>query len=606
MSKARRQLNKNGKKNRLVKGSLVLSFTRFASSRVVRFFESGLASHLLKSADKVDQFAKEKISTPIFKKIELRKNFTVPMRNRFTSFLSTNTLYIRGNRLIQSLINTSLRSIGVFLLTFSIYSIAAFLIRRYITTALGEADITNLCVSAITLISGLLLTLFGEKSVLNALCSGKITGSLLSESLGVNDSVFDRLSKTPPKLSLGMSFLIGSIFGLLTLFVAPSKVLLALLSLGILIGVFNVPEFGLLLGAAMVSFASKEFIAGIALATVVSHFFKWLRLKRNLRFGSADVVMVIFTLMMFITNLASGQRVNGGEFDLLIFVLIYFAVKNLVYTQRLLSQCFSALRSGLFLGMALYILDQFKMYITFGQFRQAASYMTANIVETDILAMLIAAVVPLSLVSPLFLKDKKGFWFIVLAIISLVITDSPFFYFVLFSSIFVFIIFTYKAPIGGFIGALTIMTPVLFVVYNTSNSAEVSALVYKAFDGVLETQFFAKNFWEGLNLLSGPLVVFVFAVGVVILMQQIVSVICFAKNNSLSKVGGAISSSAVMTLVSMTLFNSFSDVRSVAFIFFILGLCGAVFKLYVVSEKNHIDASEKIVEVDCDGNPKEV
>jgi len=120
MNRARRKTYKGVRTKRLVNESLLLSCTRFLSSRVVRFFETGPASPALKNVRKVDDFVKDKITGPLFKKTELRKNYTKPLRNSLSSLISRSATFRRLADFRTAVLNMSLRSVGVFLFTFSI------------------------------------------------------------------------------------------------------------------------------------------------------------------------------------------------------------------------------------------------------------------------------------------------------------------------------------------------------------------------------------------------------------------------------------------------------------------------------------------------------
>ena len=115
MNRARRKTNRKGKTKRLVNESLVLSATRFVSSHVVRFFETGFASPVFNSVKKVDDFARKKITGPLFEKTELRKNITQPIRNSFSLVFERVAIFRKLKEFRLAALNASLRSVGIFL-----------------------------------------------------------------------------------------------------------------------------------------------------------------------------------------------------------------------------------------------------------------------------------------------------------------------------------------------------------------------------------------------------------------------------------------------------------------------------------------------------------
>ena len=254
MNKARRKNNKKGRMKRLVNESLVLSGTRFVSSHVVRFFETGLASPVLKSVKKVDDFAREKVTGPLFEKVELRKNITQPFRNLFALVMSRNAVLGKLSEVRVSAMNSSFRSVGVFLLTFGIYAVAMFLAKHYMALSL-TADINDLIFAVITLLVGLLLTAFGDKSILSTLGTSRIVGTLLSTCLGINESSLGVEKKTSTRTAASVSLLLGSLFGILTLGYSPFYIIGGLLAFLMIVAVMNIPEFGLMTAVFVSSFA---------------------------------------------------------------------------------------------------------------------------------------------------------------------------------------------------------------------------------------------------------------------------------------------------------------------------------------------------------------
>ena len=587
MGKARNKSKKGGMK-RLAGGSLLLSSTRFVSSRLVQLFETGLFSPLLTSVKAVDRFCKDKVARPLFKKLELRKNFTVPVRNRFASLLGDNGLFRRLNLGLKGMLNASLRSLGIFLLTFGIYSGAIFLLKRYVSVNLSNADVNDLAAAAITIITGLLLTLFGDKSIISALGSGRITGSALSNSLGINDSTFDRVPKTPPSTSAGMSFLWGSLFGALTLFVSPLWLLSALGMAAIFVTILCVPEFGLLLAIFSFSFGSVEFVSFLAISVVLSHFIKWLRLKRNLRFGTADVAMALFMAAMFISSLASDQEVDKGEFYLLVFIAMYFSAKNLICSGKLLYQSFSAACNGMSVGMVVYILGEYSHLIPHSQLREGAIYLSSNALDGNMMAMLVSAMLPFALF--LMKYQKKGTVFALLALGCAIVTDSILVYILILSAFFAYIAFSYKAPAGALASAVMIMVPLITILSEWAISDSVRAFSSVALDNVLEKgmQSFA-DLWSGMGYLGGGFAVFIFGIALILVLQRAFGSIAMNKSETLVTVAGTVAASSVMMTVSGILFNPFSDIRTVLAMFFVFGLCGSVYKVCLVSQNGTME-----------------
>lgn len=572
MSKARKKTYKQGTAKRLVQESLILSCTRFLSSRFVRIFESGFASPLINSAETVDEFAREKVTGPLYRKIGMKKNFSMPMRNAVASFIDNNRVTKLFASLRSAFLNATFRSLGIFFLTFGIYAAAVFLLKSYVSLNIGTgADITDICVASITALAGVLFILFGDKGVLAVVGKSRIVGGLISRNLGVNDSSLMRYASYNPKTHAGFGFLLGSLFGLVTIFVQPATMLLLLLAVAVATVIVHIPEFGLLLAVMVFSFTPVRLVATIVCITFLSYIIKCLRLKRNFRFGSADAIVLLMFLVMYFTSTVF-EGTTSGEYYILVFTAVYFLAKNLLCSKILVVQAFNALCSGLTLGIVLYILGDFAFLISHDHLANAALVLAQNTLQADVLAMLTVCVLPIALsASSATLGNKARNRFVFCALMGAFVIDSGLFYILLAVSVLVYITFAHKAPCGALLFGAIIVPPLLVITsdYTLSTAVSVGRTV---FDGSLELEAsnaFA-NFWSGFYDISNGATVVLFISALILILQRAF------RAASISH-GGTVSASAVMTVVCMSLFNPFSDLRSLVAMWFILGLCGAVY-----------------------------
>ncbi len=581
MNRARRKNNRIGIGKRLTKDSLILSCTDSMSSRVVRVFEKGFFSPLLTSVKNVDHFVREKVTGPVFQKLELRKNFTKPARNAVSSFILNNSLFQRMSALRTKFMNTSLRSVGIFLLTFGIYAAAIFLLKNYVSLSVGDGDIDDLIVSALAMIGGVLLTAFGDKSIIYSLANGVITGRLLSGVLGINDTTLDKASPKKAKTSVGVSFLMGSLLGVLTMFFSTFQVMFALTSVIVAVAIFNIPEFGLMLTAVSVAVIPAEQLSVLAWMTLASYLLKCVRLKRNLRFGTADAVILIAFLLMLVGFISTGMSFTKGEQYILCFTALYFPVKNMVVSKKLLSQAFNSLAMGVFLGMLAYILGEFTPIMPYSQLMLLSKAASVNSLDADMLAVMVTAVLPFAFYSfsPKVPK-KRDFLFVLVAIGCAFTADSLVFYGMIMLSLFVYIAVAYKAPVGAFFGGAFTIPLALWVLSRFTLSNSVSLFYAQGYDASLASDSTAVTFWEGFFDNCGIGVAFVLLVSVPFVLQRIFASVLFAEEQGNRILFGAIGASVSVLLLMSFMFNLFADVRMICLIWFISGLCGSAYKVY--------------------------
>lgn len=568
---------------RLVRDSFILSCTRSLSSRFVRFFENGPAKILFSSAKKVDFFVRDRVTGPLFKKIGIRKSFSMPARNAIASFIEHNTAAKSLSSLRNAFLNTSMRSVGVFLLTFGIYAAAIFLLKSYVSLTLGSAaNPDDFAVSALFVLVGLLLTAFGDKNILRTVGSSKIIGSLLSNCLGVNDSSFDRYKVGASGTAVGISFLLGSLFGVSTLFFAPASVMLLLVQIIAIIAIFHIPEFGLLLGISAVSFVPVSTVSTVMIVTFVSYFIKCIRLKRNFRFGTADAVMLLVFIAVFISCAVSESAFSLGERYLLCFTAVYFLAKNLLCSEKLVNQTFNALTVGASVGMALYILGDFATLIPQQHLRNAALSLSRHTLEPNMLAMLVSALLPFALSSLSrgnAVKKRNGF--VLLALACAVFVDSTLFWILLIISAFVYIAFVYKAPFGALLGAAVVIPPVAVLANDYTLTGVVSFGTRGIYDSAfnMATDSGKHSFWGSFAEVGGIVGLVLFVVGLVLVFQRVLAHMSGVPGSKTVRYGGVVAAEAVMMLICGSIFNPFSDLRIYAAMWFIFGLCGAMYKV---------------------------
>lgn len=589
MNKARRKTNRRGTAKRLVSESLVLSCTRFVSSRIVRFFEHGIGSVMLRTAEKTDSFASEKISGPLLKKIGFRKSFSMPARNAVASFFSNNPFFKMIALMRNALLNTSLRTVGIFLLTFGVYASSIFALKNYVSLTLGAtASIDDVSVGAICVLIGLLLTAFGEKSIMNALGNSRTVGVLLSNCLGVNDSSVERYAASASGTAIGFGFLCGSLFGITTLFFPPIRVLLFLLALLVTAAIFHIPEFGILLAAAIFSFVPTGAVATVIAVTFVSYLIKCIRLKRNFRFGSADVLVLVLAVVLAISFFASEGSLANGEYYILCFIAAYFLAKNLLCSEKLVIQTFNALCTGLSFGMALYILGDFAHLISHPYLREAAAFICASRVNADILALLTVCLLPFALSS--FAKGserKPRKWFLVLTVASAFVIDSVTFYVMIPVALFAYIATVYKAPVGALLGAAAVIPNVYFIAADYARSSAVELGAKTLYDSALNGnagELVSVNFWGGMYSIVGAVGAVIFVLALLLILQRVFRFAITSGTKNM-RLGGTVAASTVIMLAGTFLFNPFADLRSVFVIWFVLGLCGSVYSVLLKNTK---------------------
>ena len=571
----KRNRRKN-RKNRLraeSRESFVLSCTSALSARVIRLFEYGALSPLLSSARRTDEFVAGKIVAPVEKKFGLGRKIFAPARDKLAGFFASSRAMAFLCAAKDRFLATSLRSVGVFAVTFGVYAAAIFLLRRYTSSDTASLGVSALSAAAVAFISGVVLLLFGEKSILSALGNGRVTGPLLCDSLGINDSSLQAPEKGSN--STGIMFLLGSLCGIATLFISPARVLFILLCLLIAAAVINVPEFGLLLAMALLPVIPSKTLSALVLCTAGSYLFKCLRLKRNLRFGTADAAMLLLLLIkaVFAVNGA------GDTPQLLCLVCVYFIAKNVICSERLISQALNALCLGASVAAVFWLTAGYAGYIFPESLRNAAVSAVSNVVSNGGTAHVFLPAVPAAL-SRLSSPGSRrhGVCALVLIGVCAAVSDDILLIALCVSSGLCYFALAHKAPVGALLTALVVLPAlVIFADYRASFHP-----IQTLWDPSL-TLHLGEN-PSVAAVVGGVAATALLAVAALLSLQR--ALCCLRVNNSRSAalVCGGVAACAIMSVVACFVSDPFADIRVFAYLWFTLGLEGSIYGVYTRSQ----------------------
>jgi hypothetical protein len=153
-------------------------------------------------------------------------------------------------------------------------------------------------------------------------------------------------------------------------------------------------------------------------------------------------------------------------------------------------------------------------------------------------------------------------------------------------SIFVFIAFSFKAFGGAILPALIVWPPVLAVLSEFSSSSLAVAGMKISCDPLfgLPPESTYASFCDGFGAMFGMMSVMIFCVVGALSFQRACGSLVLNSSARNSLVAGAVSASLVVMTVNMLCFNIMSDVRIMALVWFMYGLCGSVYKVGKVTQ----------------------
>lgn len=186
-------------------------------------------------------------------------------------------------------LSLSIRSIGVFLLTFGIYSILIASILLIFTDI--SADISSIYGGVIISVCSLPLIL--SRGNISTSLAGSAIGSIICDHLNIRKDTIERYDLTG---HLSISFILGVVAGGATL-LFPFTSVIAVIAVAIMIGIILcIPETGLTFTVILMFFTDERIHYVILGTTILSFIFKLIRRKRSLSFKKKDIIFLIFAL----------------------------------------------------------------------------------------------------------------------------------------------------------------------------------------------------------------------------------------------------------------------------------------------------------------------
>lgn len=228
----------------------------------------------------------------------------------------------------------STRAIGVFLITFGLYSSLVAAILRFFTDkaydsfALFGGAVCAVCAIPLLFSAGNVSTILSESSV----------GSLICKLLSINK---DTLKKTDFSGQLSIAFIAGVVLGGATL-IFPFASILSAMILALTVGIILCsPEAGVTFMAISLFFTDIRFQYIIIAATVISYLFKLIRGKRTLRLNKTDGVLAVFAVAtlgaVLITHTDTAESGAFSRFVLLIpYLMAVFLLRDARKITKLL------------------------------------------------------------------------------------------------------------------------------------------------------------------------------------------------------------------------------------------------------------------------------
>lgn len=329
--------NGNGEKH-----GFVLTFLFAVCSRIAAIFASGVIYKIFTSHDKVRDAFESSATYQIFKRIKNKtKGLSEKLKKNISRQFERSIILSFISGMVKNILMLPGRVCGAFSLTWSAYVILIALIKRLVLYQSDGIGITLAC-GILVFVSSIPL-MFSEKSLFRLCSESPLIFSILTNIFGVPAEVF----KCSERAKVGQSgaVILGIAFGLLTYFISPLYMLIALAGLIVVALIFAYPEGGVVISIAIspllgLSFAPSIVLAAFVILTAISYLIKLIRGKRVFKFGITEFAFFGFMLAVFMGGFAPGES-NTLENALLCcsLMLIFPLAVNLMKYKRWIKTC---------------------------------------------------------------------------------------------------------------------------------------------------------------------------------------------------------------------------------------------------------------------------
>ena len=273
---------------------------------------------------------------------------------RLRKFLSSNIencfIVTRGQRMIHFFSSAPLNYYGNFLSFFGVYTCVVYFV-RLLVSGISSASSDYLFIGIGAIIISLPL-LFSRISMASALQKSVIGRMLIEATFGISDETIKKHSAVRKGKGNVMLFL-GLVAGVLTFFIHPLTIILAILFFVLVCFIAVSPEIGVLITIFVLpfcSFMSNPTIAlcGIVLLTAFFYVIKLIRGKRVFKLELVDAAVLLFALMIYFSSVfsAGGEGSRNAALVSCALMLGYFLLVNLMRTEKWIKRCVFALVSS--------------------------------------------------------------------------------------------------------------------------------------------------------------------------------------------------------------------------------------------------------------------
>jgi O-antigen ligase len=349
---------------------------------------------------------KDKKAKKISRKI--RKFFSNHIENCFISSI--------GRKIIRFFATAPLNYYGNFGFFFGIYTVVAYIIRAIIPDIESFSSDYIIIGSILTLASFPLL--FSKISISSAVLKSSIFKALIVNCFGISEKTLAKSAEVPIGKGNIMLFW-GLVAGILSFFIHPLKIILAIFLFATLLFVASMPEIGVVLTVFMIPFFTffKSPSIALCIAVLSTTFFyviKLIRGKRIFKLELIDGFVLLFGITIFFASIFSAGGKSSRDAALVSCAMLvgYFLVVNLLRTEKWLKRCVAALVSSATMVAVIAVFEYFfgeenSMWLDTTLFSDIRVRVVSLFDNPNVLSTFLVLIFPFTLVYMLLAKGRN-------------------------------------------------------------------------------------------------------------------------------------------------------------------------------------------------------
>lgn len=327
-------------KNHGQNSSIVLFFNNVAKS-VDKLFRASAFYKFFHSYDKSEQ---QFNSSFIYNSLNI-STFAAKRRmfkNNFAKQCESSLIVVFIKNFYNILLNCKIRAFAVVLMCMSIYSMLFGVMKYALLYSDSLFNDTNFISVLLFIVS---LIFVPTRSSIPEFANKSRIISFIKKCFFADDKeAFDYKSNAYMP-SFGTLFIIGTALGILTIVFPIKYIIYCIFCLFILLSLFKTPENGLPFILLITPFCSINVLSLFSVMAFSAYLFKLMRCKRSFSFKYFDLLILLFAAIVLC---ASRTSAFGGEFNkdaltMLLFVLMYFLVRNCIKTEIMVGKLCNAM-----------------------------------------------------------------------------------------------------------------------------------------------------------------------------------------------------------------------------------------------------------------------